>query len=59
VGNQRSFWLERRHLLQAMIEAGFPTVFEQFDWLGDVVENRTYEERVISCFVGVKPPQGD
>jgi SAM-dependent methyltransferase len=54
VGNRRSFWLERRHLLQAMLEAGFPTVFEQFDWLGDVVANRTIEERVISCFVAVK-----
>lgn len=55
VGNRRAFWLERRHLLQAMIEAGFPTVFEQFDWLGNVVENRTIEDRLISCFVGVKP----
>lgn len=57
VGNERSFWLERRNLLQAMVEAGFATVFEQFDWLGDVVENRAIEERVISVFVGVKPPQ--
>jgi hypothetical protein len=57
VGNKRSFWIERRHLLQAMIEAGFPTVFEQFDWLGNVVEDRTIEERVISCFVGVKPSE--
>lgn len=42
-------------MLQTISEAGFPTVFEQFDWLGDVVKNRTIEERVISCFVGVKP----
>lgn len=55
VGNPRSFWLERRHLLQAVIEAGFPLVFEQFDVLGDVVANRDDEERLISCFVGVKP----
>ncbi len=54
VGNRRSFWLERRHLLQAMIEAGFPMVFEQFDWLGDVLANRTIEERVLSCFVAVR-----
>ncbi len=39
-----------------MIEAGFPTVFEQFDWLGHAVENRVIEERQISVFVGVKPP---
>ena len=45
MGNPRSFWLERRHLL----------VFEQFDVLGDVVANRDDEERLISCFVGVKP----
>ena len=55
VGNPRSFWLERRHLVQAVIEAGFPLVFEQFDGLGDVVGNREDEERLISCFVGVKP----
>jgi hypothetical protein len=54
VGNKRSFWLERRHLLQAMIDAGFPVVFEQFDGLGDVVKNRDDERQLISCFVGVK-----
>ena len=58
VGNKRSFWLERRNLLQAMIEAGFPVVFEQFDGLGDVVRNREDEQRLISCFVGVKPQPG-
>ena len=52
--NRRSFWLERRHLLRAMIQAGFPTVFEQFDWLSDPVADRTIEDRVIACFVGVK-----
>jgi hypothetical protein len=31
-------------------------VFEQFDWLGDVAEDRTFEDRLISCFVAVKPP---
>ena len=54
VGNERSFWLEKRNLLQALIEAGFPTVFEQFDWLGDVVENRADDDRLISVFIGVK-----
>jgi SAM-dependent methyltransferase len=54
VGNKRSFWLERRHLLQTMIEAGFPIVFEQFDGLGHVVENRIIEDRLIACFVGAK-----
>ena len=37
-----------------MIEAGFPIVFEQFDGLGHVVENRIIEDRLIACFVGVK-----
>jgi SAM-dependent methyltransferase len=59
VENERSFWLERRHLLQALIEAGFPSVFEQFDWLGDVVADRTIEDRLISCFVAVRPPPLD
>jgi SAM-dependent methyltransferase len=29
--NPRSFWIERRHLLEAIGNAGFPLVFEQFD----------------------------
>lgn len=58
VGNERSFWLERHNLLQAMVEAGFPAVFEQFDWLGNVVENRSFEEKVTSAFVGAKPAVG-
>ena len=57
VGNPRSFWLERDDLLRAMIESGFPTVFEQFDWLADEKASRLIAERRVGTFVGVKPPQ--
>jgi hypothetical protein len=32
-GNRKSFWIERMHLLNTLREAGFPMVFEQFDYL--------------------------
>ena len=55
LGNARSFWLERDDLLRTMIIAGFATVFEQFDWLGDEATMKILEDRKVSVFVGVKP----
>jgi SAM-dependent methyltransferase len=57
VGNSSSFWLEKRHLLQAMIEAGFPIVCEQYDFLDDVVENDYTDEQHRSFFLGLKTSQ--
>jgi len=59
LGNPRSFWLERTDLLKTIAEAGFPTVFEQFDWVGDTEAARRLAERVVSVFVGVKSPDED
>lgn len=57
LGNSRSFWLERDDLLKTVVEAGFPTVFEQFDWVGAPEVPRSLGERAISVFVGIKPPE--
>jgi SAM-dependent methyltransferase len=54
VGNSSSFWLEKRHLLQAMIDAGFPVVCEQYDFLEDVVGNDYTEDQHRSFFLGLK-----
>ena len=56
LGNARSFWLERNELMGTIIEAGFPTVFEQFDWVSDPETMRKLAQRKVSVFVGVKPP---
>lgn len=56
VGNSSSFWLEKRHLLQAMIDAGFPIVCEQYDFLEDVVGNDYTEDQHRSSFLGLKLP---
>jgi SAM-dependent methyltransferase len=54
VGNSSSFWLEKRHLLQAMMEAGFPIVCEQYDFLENVVQNDYTEDQHRSFFLGLK-----
>jgi hypothetical protein len=56
LGNSSSFWLEKRHLLQAMIDAGFPIVCEQYDFLDDVVGNDYTEDQHRSFFLGIKSP---
>ena len=56
LGNARSFWLERDDLLRTMIDAGFPSVFEQFDWIDDAPTWEHVEDRKVAVFVGVKPP---
>jgi len=62
VGNASSFWPEKRHLLQAMLDAGFPFVCEQYDFLEDIVESDYTDDQHRSFFLGVKtngtPPAG-
>jgi SAM-dependent methyltransferase len=57
-GNEHSFWLERRHLLDAIGRAGFDMVLEQHDFLGDVLtEAETWWDRQQrSQFLGVRAP---
>ena len=56
VGNDASFWPEKRHLLQAMLEAGFPIVCEQYDFLEDIVASDYTDDQHRSFFLGVKLP---
>ncbi len=53
-GNHRSFWVEKHHLLQAVRDVGFDCVFEQFDFVDDLVNNTYWSSQGRSTFVGVK-----
>lgn len=56
--NRRSFWLKREFLIQAIQNAGFDFVAEQFDGLGtDIVGSMTtgyYRTEDRSTFLGIK-----
>jgi SAM-dependent methyltransferase len=52
-GNRRSFWLERSHLIQAIRDAGFTTVYEQPDFVANNVTDHYIEEQQRSLFVAV------
>ncbi len=56
--NRRSFWVQREYLLQAIQDAGFDLVLEQFDGLGpDIAANMlggVYKEDRRGTFVGIK-----
>jgi SAM-dependent methyltransferase len=54
IGNRRSFWVEKRHLLQTLIEVGFAPVFEQYDSLSNVVEDDYIAQWGRSLFVAVR-----
>jgi SAM-dependent methyltransferase len=55
IGNRRSFWVEKRHLVQALIDMGFAPVYEQYDFLSDVVHDDYIAEWGRSLFVAVRP----
>ena len=56
--NHRSFWIQREYLLQAIQEAGFDMVFEQFDGLRPTISDSLisgyYYTDLRGTFVGVK-----
>lgn len=54
IGNPRSFWLDKKHLLEAIRQAGFDSVYEQYDFLDDIVENDYIERNSRSLFIGAK-----
>lgn len=58
--NHRSFWIQREYLLQAIKDAGFDLVFEQFDSLGPSISasmlNGYYHTDMRGTFVGIKSP---
>src|SRR4051812_4524704 len=57
-GNSRSFWIQREHLIQTIRDAGFPMVFEQYDFLGEAIAESLiagyYRTDNRGMFVGVK-----
>lgn len=55
-GNDRAFWMDRRHLLQTLREVGFGAVYEQFDFLANVATDTYIEDESRSVFVAVKVP---
>jgi SAM-dependent methyltransferase len=56
--NKRSFWIQREYLLQAIREAGFDVVLEQFDSLGPNIAfemtQGSYRSSARSTFIGIK-----
>lgn len=54
-GNRRSFWIERTHLLQDLVEVGFDVVYEQQDTDDDLLASRFRDELGRSTFIAVKP----
>jgi len=56
--NRRSFWIQREYLIQAIRDAGFPMIFEQYDCLGDEIaasmSHGYYRSENRCMFVGVK-----
>ena len=54
IGNRRSFWLDRRELVQAIRDAGFDLAFEQLDYVDNSLTNEYVVENARSMFVGVR-----
>ena len=56
--NRRSFWIQREYLLQAIHDAGFDLVMEQFDSLGpNIAESMlcgSYKAESRGTFIGIK-----
>jgi SAM-dependent methyltransferase len=56
--NKRSFWIQREYLLQALRDAGFDLVLEQFDGLGPNIAfemtEGSYRTSGRSTFIGIK-----
>jgi SAM-dependent methyltransferase len=56
--NKQSFWIQREYLLQAMRDAGFDLVLEQFDGLGPNIAfemtEGSYRTSGRSTFIGIK-----
>ena len=60
--NKRSFWIRREYLIQAIQDAGFDLVMEQFDGLGrDIAGSLTrgyYKTDERGTFIGIKTGSG-
>lgn len=54
--NAESFWVEKRYLLQGLRDVGFPIVYEQYDFLDNVVTDDYIQDYNSSFFVAIKAP---
>ena len=54
IRNRRSFWLDKRELVQAIRDAGFDLAFEQYDFVDDCVTNNVIDRYSRSMFVAVR-----
>ncbi|PZR28490.1 MAG: methyltransferase type 11 [Citrobacter freundii] len=52
--NDRSFWVRKKDLTQALHEVGFNSVFEQFDYTGDILPDNYTSHNNRTMFVAVK-----
>jgi SAM-dependent methyltransferase len=55
--NHKSFWIKREYLLNAIKEAGFDAVLEQYDSLGNIAESINtgyYKTDSRGTFIGIK-----
>lgn len=59
--NHRSFWIQREYLLQAIRDAGFDLVMEQFDGYGpqlaESMQRGAYRNGFRGTFIGIKTGQ--
>lgn len=52
--NDKSFWLRKKDLTTVMHKAGFDSVFEQFNYTGDIMPDNYTEYFSRAMFVGIK-----
>ena len=52
--NNRSFWLLKKDLTEALHQAGFDSVFEQFDFTGDLAPDNYTSYYNRTMFVSIK-----
>ena len=57
--NDRSFWLQKKDLTRALHAAGFTSVFEQFDFTGDLLPHDYTEKNSRTMFVAIKHQGND
>ena len=52
--NNRSFWLRKKDLTKVLHDVGFDSVFEQFDYTGDIAPDNYTSRHSRTMFVAVK-----
>jgi SAM-dependent methyltransferase len=57
-GNNDSFWIEKKHLLRSLANAGFDCIYEQYDLVSDIVTDTFWEEQGRGMFIAVKLDRG-